>query len=162
MAETALVSAQTPSGSAALSTSPLLAPLRPSPSRIRQRVHKQTVSRTIVLRLSYTLDAPPARRPCVGVNANGSFTPTPAVRFASTVALALRLKGRGRVRSRARCQRYLPDLKCRLQTVRAASLATYSIASSLDILASDRRRFRIHSCVSAPKRDPLLEWSANH
>src|SRR5271166_206865 len=92
-------------------------------------------------------------------------TPTllsPAVRFASTVALALRLKGRGRVRSRARCQRYLPDLKCRLQTVRAASLATYSIASSLDILASDRRRFRIHSCVSAPKRDPLLEWSANH
>ena len=55
-------------------------------------------------------------------------TSTPAVRFAPTVAIAVRLEGRGRVRSQARCQRYLPDLKCRLQTVRAASLATYSIA----------------------------------
>src|SRR5208337_1508634 len=46
------------------------------------------------------------------VIANGSFTSTPAVRFASTIAIAVRPEGRGRARSRARYQRYLPNLKC--------------------------------------------------
>jgi hypothetical protein len=46
------------------------------------------------------------------------------------MALAKDLARREQARSDswARCQRYLPDLKCRLQTVRAASRATYSIA----------------------------------